>query len=452
MMSPNKVACPNCGGKFKIDKLSVHLKYFCGENAQRTEAQARQRRTADRNRQGGQRPSGQSGGGKDKSKKPKKSMTKSKTPPATKVPPKKKVRVSGDDIFDSDSGLSAVGDAVSKGRKRPSRSGTMQTKQKITKCMKSGGRDTDSSGSKYGTEDDDDLSSDESDSSEDTKLVELKKKSSKAVRSAKGGARNAADIAREKQRQALESAASKKGKKVSPKNKATDKKKKKPDADSSSDDESQGGKGGFDPIDDIDMDVLIEEAMSGARFSILHSFCWHRIVLDEAHLCVLPQIYLCYTSIKRQRAHSFFTFRNHPTASKVDHLKQQPPHSRSRVFTVGTLSSAYVHRRNRPFWCSSELNDSVMLLQQVPFGDPFAKSRGRILQLDPVSTTGSNGVLFLPSKGMQLQEYPLSIPRRTMSRLRASTFQSFCSLQQACLKRNSKRWIYRRWTAGHVQT
>jgi len=46
MVSPNKVKCPNCGGSYKIDKLRVHLKYFCGESAQRTEAQARQRRTA----------------------------------------------------------------------------------------------------------------------------------------------------------------------------------------------------------------------------------------------------------------------------------------------------------------------------------------------------------------------------------------------------------------------
>ena len=48
MTSPNRVECPNCGGKFKIDKLPIHLKYFCGETAQKTEAQARQRRNSDR--------------------------------------------------------------------------------------------------------------------------------------------------------------------------------------------------------------------------------------------------------------------------------------------------------------------------------------------------------------------------------------------------------------------
>merc|ERR1719223_2099878 len=50
MVSPNRVKCPNCGGKFRIEKLRVHLKYFCGENAERTEAQARQRRNSDQQR------------------------------------------------------------------------------------------------------------------------------------------------------------------------------------------------------------------------------------------------------------------------------------------------------------------------------------------------------------------------------------------------------------------
>jgi len=49
MAAPNKVKCPNCGKKFKIDKLKLHLKYYCGEFAERTEAQARQVRASDRN-------------------------------------------------------------------------------------------------------------------------------------------------------------------------------------------------------------------------------------------------------------------------------------------------------------------------------------------------------------------------------------------------------------------
>mmetsp|Transcript_22813 Transcript_22813/g.42979 ORF Transcript_22813/g.42979 Transcript_22813/m.42979 type:complete len:234 (+) Transcript_22813:1239-1940(+) len=59
MISPNRVECPNCGGKFKIDKLPIHLKYFCGDAAQRTEAQSRQVRNSDRDGGGG----GGGGGG-----------------------------------------------------------------------------------------------------------------------------------------------------------------------------------------------------------------------------------------------------------------------------------------------------------------------------------------------------------------------------------------------------
>ena len=58
MVSPNRVECPNCGGKFKFDKLHIHLKYFCGAAAQKTDAQARQRRSTDRVGQRGRRAQG----------------------------------------------------------------------------------------------------------------------------------------------------------------------------------------------------------------------------------------------------------------------------------------------------------------------------------------------------------------------------------------------------------
>jgi len=38
-----------------------------------------------------------------------------------------------------------------------------------------------------------------------------------------------------------------------------------------------------DPVDDVDLDAMVEEAMAGCRMSVLHSLCWWRIVLDEAH-------------------------------------------------------------------------------------------------------------------------------------------------------------------------
>ena len=52
MVSPNKVRCPNCGRPFKLDKLRIHLKYFCGEGAERTEAQSRTHRNRDRDGRG----------------------------------------------------------------------------------------------------------------------------------------------------------------------------------------------------------------------------------------------------------------------------------------------------------------------------------------------------------------------------------------------------------------
>jgi DNA repair protein RAD16 len=50
-----------------------------------------------------------------------------------------------------------------------------------------------------------------------------------------------------------------------------------PPDDSSTDDD-------HDPMDDIDMDRLIQEAMQGSQMSVLHSVCWFRIILDEAHM------------------------------------------------------------------------------------------------------------------------------------------------------------------------
>jgi len=371
MMSPNKVACPNCGGKFKLDKLRIHLKYFCGESAQRTEAQARQRRTADRNRHGGMRPSSQSGGGKGKSKK------QTKKPPMTKLSTKKTLGVSGDDMYDSESDLSVVDEVSPTGRKRPSRSASNQTKQKIAKCMKtSGAGDSDSSGSNFGTDDGDtgEPSSDESDTSHHMKLAVTKKKTVKPARNVKGKSQNAADIAREKQRQALEAATSKEGKKSEPKKKAKGKKKFR---NSSSGDDSEEEKDEFDPLGDIDMDELMDEAMSGARFSILHSFCWWRVVLDEAHF------------IK----------------------------SRSSQTAAAAFSISSVHR-----WCLSgtplqnrvgecKLLWIVVGIQECPiFGLSHVLHITHSVQLDSFSAARSDGVLFLPTKGLWLQKYSLQVP------------------------------------------
>jgi DNA repair protein RAD16 len=290
MMSPNKVACPNCGGKFKIDKLRVHLKYFCGENAEKTEAQARQIRTADRYSNNRGSDSGRGQGGKSKktsSTKKKPPMTKiaskksSKKAPTAKATAKKIMRLDGDDIYDSDSELSLPDQTpVLSGRKRPARSGTRQTNQKIAKYAKEarGGPDSDDE-SDYSSVDDNESSSDDSFSSDGTKLTAAKKSTPTASKKSSAARATAAARAREKQREALESYSKKRGKEM-PKSKQS-KGKKQPPSDSSSSDSEDGGD--FDPMEGIDMDDLLKEAMSGARFSVLHSFCWWRVVLDEAH-------------------------------------------------------------------------------------------------------------------------------------------------------------------------
>lgn len=57
------------------------------------------------------------------------------------------------------------------------------------------------------------------------------------------------------------------------------KKKKISSDESSGEDEDRG-----EPIDDVDMERLVKEAMEGSQMSALHSLCWWRIVLDEAHM------------------------------------------------------------------------------------------------------------------------------------------------------------------------
>jgi hypothetical protein len=71
------------------------------------------------------------------------------------------------------------------------------------------------------------------------------------------------------------------------KGKTMPKKKKKFD-DESSDDSSydstdDDSTSGDDVNNEIDMAALVEKAMAGAKNSVLHSLCWWRIVLDEAH-------------------------------------------------------------------------------------------------------------------------------------------------------------------------
>ena len=109
-----------------MDKLGIHLKYFCGETAERTAAQALQRRSSDRPQQHGKNKRKTTAMTKTKKKSfGKQETTKKffpkpkKTFPKTK--PKKVIRAIPTKGYESDSDLS-LPDDFDVNTKRPSRS------------------------------------------------------------------------------------------------------------------------------------------------------------------------------------------------------------------------------------------------------------------------------------------------------------------------------------------
>jgi DNA repair protein RAD16 len=338
-VSPNKVACPNCKGKFKIDKLRIHLKYFCGEGAQRTEAQARQRRSTDA--PGNQRQ-GKGSHGKGKPKKPP-MTTKADKQSATKGK-NHAIRVKSTGDYESDSEISVEGPVLDiVAGSRPSRSAAAIASKRIS----SSARDWPTERHSKDDDDDDDDSSFASDGGDDSLSSDGSFVSRAIVRKrqaetygkmgpAKKRPAESSDAslkrAREKQRKAFadakkEKTSQKLGKKkvfdegsndssdaydfeaesherarMKQKKSTVDAKKQKPpktrksrkstksvkgkkkkfddDSDDSSDDSPEVAD---DPLEGIDMNELVHEAMSGSQFSALHSLCWWRIVLDEAH-------------------------------------------------------------------------------------------------------------------------------------------------------------------------
>jgi hypothetical protein len=310
MVSPNKVCCPNCGGKFKIDKLRVHLKYFCGEGARRTDAQRRQRRTADRPNSHNDDRDAPSAKGKSK---------RSEKPPMTDTTPRKKniIRLTSTADYDSDSEISVDSDVQEVIlSKRPSRSAAASASKKLAAAAKEDRKTRlpasrkrkmieDDSESEFGSDDVDESEETSSDeSSVDVKISTLTKTSGKEALNPKAAA---LERAREKQRQAIQFANEQKnaGKKVmkvagknAPAKKSTGKGKGKKFDDeppsSSSDDEVDDA----DPMADIDLNKLLSEAMAGSRFSPLHAFCWWRIVLDEAHFSKFLRLPIVYIVIK----------------------------------------------------------------------------------------------------------------------------------------------------------
>jgi DNA repair protein RAD16 len=349
MVSPNKVACPNCGAKFKIDKLRVHLKYFCGEGARRTEAQMRQRRTADRPGRRRSSSDRKDGGNKDgkkqspptKTKKPLQATKAKKwsppVPEAKPKPSKSRLKIQCVEDYDSERELSAEETSgLEIPSSRPIRSAAMNASRRVSASYREWNAASSTKGGirAYDDEENDDdykYSSDESRASESDDSVNLRNSVSSKKPPVKLWARGrkqaaarpssvakrkhseindddeesdnddddeetmALDRARAKQQAALDVARrSKKGtisskakggtKKISPSNlKATGKARKKKFDDESSSTESSDSGDDIDPLAGVDIDELMEEAMVGAKFSVLHGFTWWRCVLDEAH-------------------------------------------------------------------------------------------------------------------------------------------------------------------------
>mmetsp|Transcript_21216 Transcript_21216/g.61748 ORF Transcript_21216/g.61748 Transcript_21216/m.61748 type:complete len:1336 (-) Transcript_21216:330-4337(-) len=324
MTSPNKVKCPNCGGKYKIDKLRVHLKYFCGEGAERTEAQARTRRREDGSA-GLSESEGEDsqGGNGSKGNKNRKNNAAAKRKEQSKNSSKKAVRVKSLSKFDSESDLSTAEETLkSSPRGRSSRNAAKRASKQMASSAKNWMSDEDSNGSDYSNESapssdsDSDVSFSASSHARKTKVTKKAKTSKPRTAKPPASGKNSSNTcdlsedespaqrrAREKQEKALELAQSKKrgskGKKgrkgasakKSPKRsgggkdskkKSFGKKKSKPGKGNDEFLLSDSSDSGEDEPD-IDMEKLMKEAMAGSKMSVLHSLSWWRIVLDEAH-------------------------------------------------------------------------------------------------------------------------------------------------------------------------
>ena len=212
----------------------------------------------------------------------KKVAQKSKTKATTKKvsKPKKTLHIKKADGYDSDSDLSVAEDVdISPGR--PSRAAAKTASKKLSASARQWG-----SGDKAYSDSDEASDAFQASSDDESSDDDVVVQSSSDDESSED---EAVARARKKQKLALESAKSNKmkgkGRKVF--KKATKGKKKDDFDDDSSDDGSSDSeneqKVEVDPLEGIDLNALVEEAMAGSRASVLHSFCWWRVVLDEAH-------------------------------------------------------------------------------------------------------------------------------------------------------------------------
>ena len=254
------------------------MKYFCGEGAVRTEAQARQRRNDDDGgRQG--RSRGAPGNGNGSSKSLKGASGKKN------IPHKRTSRIADSDSECELSDLSPK--RLSSGRN--SRKASVTATARMSRSKKEWMIEKNDDSEEY------ELAADSaSDDFSDDANATMKKVAPKARRGKNSLKRTSvvdddsddSDSDDFVGRKKVFTTKMKKGN-APVKTKAVIKKGTKKMAgkkkDDDSDDESSADADPSDPMDGIDMDLLMKEAMDGSRMSLLHSFCWWRIVLDEAH-------------------------------------------------------------------------------------------------------------------------------------------------------------------------
>lgn len=295
----------------QIDKLPIHLKYFCGDAAERTEAQARQQRNSDRDGGGGNgrlrrgsRPGGNSGGDDkrgDKRKESNKSkesteMKMIKKPPEKNAPAKNATAKKPKKTSEKPEKKPEKKAAKTAGIEKPpsevkpragsQRNAALKAASQISRSaadwMPPDGEDDDSGVSDSESEPpSSDVDSGDSDSSSDSELERAREKQRQALEIIKGANKPVAKANNQRAPSKAKKGKTPSKKKPAAKGKAKAKQKKfDDDSDESSYSSSDSESG--DVKNEIDMAALMEKAMAGAKNSVLHSLCWWRIVLGKA--------------------------------------------------------------------------------------------------------------------------------------------------------------------------
>jgi hypothetical protein len=215
-------------------------------------------------------------------------------PPKTQV--KTAIRARSKNDYDTDSDLS-LPENVDVESKRPLRSAAALAKKKMTTSSKNWAVEIESNSDAFSQseESSDDENSEEkpvaskktviakgnkkaddiaSDSEDDELLAKARKRQKKVFAQIKQNKKKASSSKKTFQ-------AGKK-RKVAPSKKTA--KKRFPADDDASSSNSDRDDDSVDPLDSVDMDALRAEALEGCAISVLHTMCFWRIVLDEAHM------------------------------------------------------------------------------------------------------------------------------------------------------------------------